>query len=199
MKVETMMEERYGKLAIANIMTSIWLGDWDTYEVFMNDVPEGMREELTFHSFYNRDEVQLWYDNHFFIPGGHFVSPYFSSYTNNNEDEEARRHDLLCLIGLYEKTSFYFPLEQDRLPDHFGSMTAFISSILQGEIEAEKEGDSEHLQQLEGIEAELMTRFIKPVLKPLLENAESKINHPFFKEFLSFYAEMMSEDWVEAA
>jgi len=26
MKVETMMEERYGKLAIANIMTSIWLG-----------------------------------------------------------------------------------------------------------------------------------------------------------------------------
>ncbi|UYZ22810.1 molecular chaperone TorD family protein [Mesobacillus jeotgali] len=199
MKVETMMEERYGKLAIANIMTSIWLGDWDTYEAFMNDVPEGMRKELSFHSLYNRDEVQLWYDNHFFIPGDHFVSPYFSSYTKNNEDEEARRHELLCLIGLYEKTAFYFPLQQDRLPDHFGSMTAFMSSILQGEIKAEQEGGREHLQQLEEIEAEMLTRFIRPVLKPLLENAELKIKHPFFIEFLGFYAEMMSEEWKVAA
>ncbi len=199
MKVETMMEERYGKLAIANIMTSIWLGDWDTYEAFMNDVPEGMRKGLSFHSLYNRDEVQLWYDNHFFIPGDHFVSPYFSSYTKKNEDEEARRHELLCLIGLYEKTAFYFPLQQDRLPDHFGSMTAFMSSILQGEIKAEQEGDREHLQQLEEIEAEMLTRFIKPVLKPLLENADAKIKHPFFKEFLGFYAELMNEEWEVAA
>jgi TorA maturation chaperone TorD len=193
------MEERYGKLAAANIMTSIWLGEWDTYEAFMDDIPEGMRKELTFHSLYNRDEVQLWYDNHFFIPGDHFVSPYFSSYVKNNEDEEARRHELLCLIGLYEKTAFYFPLEQDRLPDHFGSMTAFMCSILQGEIEAEQEGEREYVQQLEEIEAEMLERFIKPVLKPMLEYAETKIKHPFFKEFLSFYSEMMSEDWVEAA
>ena len=193
------MEERYGKLAVANIMTSIWLGDWDTYEAFMNDVPEGMQEELTFHSFYNRDEVQLWYDNHFFIPGDHFVSPYFSSYAKNNEDEEARRLELLCLIGLYEKTAFYFPLEQDRLPDHFGSMTAFMSSILQGEIKAENEGDLEYLQQLEEIETEMLNRFIQPILKPMLKNAEAKIKHPFFKEFLRFYKEMMEEDWVDAA
>ncbi|CAM3887424.1 molecular chaperone TorD family protein [Mesobacillus thioparans] len=193
------MEERYGKLAIANIMTSIWLGDWDTYEAFMNEIPEGMRRELSFHSFYNREEVQLWYDNHFFIPGAHFVSPYFSSYTKKNEDEEARRHELLCLIGLYEKTAFYFPLEQDRLPDHFGSMTAFMNSILQGEIKAEKEGDMDNLQQLEEIEAEMLARFIKPVLKPLLDNADTKITLPFFKEFLSFYAGVMSEDWMEAA
>ncbi|MCM3124707.1 MULTISPECIES: molecular chaperone TorD family protein [unclassified Mesobacillus] len=193
------MEERYGKLAIANIMTSIWLGDWGTYEAFMNEIPEGMRRELTFHSLYNRDEVHLWYDNHFFIPGEHFVSPYFSSYTKKNEDEEARRHELLCLIGLYEKTAFYFPLEQDRLPDHFGSMTAFMSSILQGEIKAEQEGNQDYLKQLEKIEAEMLARFIKPVLKPMLDNAETKITLPFFKEFLSFYAEVMSEEWMEAA
>ncbi len=193
------MEERYGKLAIANIMTSIWLGDWDTYEAFMNEIPEGMRKELSFHSLYTRDEVQLWYDNHFFIPGDHFVSPYFSSYTKKSEGEEARRHELLCLIGLYEKTAFFFPLEQDRLPDHFGSMTAFMSSILQGEIKAEQEGDQDSLKQLEEIEAEMLNRYIKPVLKPLLDNAATKITLPFFKEFLSFYAEVMREDWMEAA
>ncbi|WP_170169125.1 molecular chaperone TorD family protein [Mesobacillus subterraneus] len=194
-----MMEERYGKLAIANIMTSIWLGDWGTYEEFMNNVPAGLREELAFHSSYERDEVQLWYDNHFFIPGDHFVSPYFSSYVTNNEDEEARRHDLLCLIGLYEKTAFYFPLEQDRLPDHFGSMIAFLSSILQGEIEAEQKGDSDHLKQLEDIEAEMLNKYIKPVLKPMLEYADAKIKHQFFREFLRFYAEVMNEEWMEAA
>lgn len=193
------MEERYGKLAIANIMTSIWLGEWERYEDFMNEIPAGMRGELPFHSSYQREEVELWHDNHFFIPGDHFVSPYFSSYTKNDEDEETRRHDLLCLIGLYEKTAFYFPLEQDRLPDHLGSMTAFISSVLQAEIKAELEGDNEYLHQLEEIEAEMLSNYIRPVLKPMLANAADKIKHPFFKEFLLFFAEIMGEDWVEAA
>ena len=193
------MEERYGKLAIANILTSIWFGDWERYEEFMKDVPESMQDELSFHSFYKRDEVQLWHDNHFFIPGDHFVSPYFSSYSKNGEDEETRKQDLLCLIGLYERTGFYFPLEQDRLPDHFGSMTAFLSSVLQAEINSEQEGDSEYLQQLEEIEAEVLTQYIKPVIKLMLANADAKVKHPFFKEFLSFYAEMMSDNWMEAA
>ena len=172
------MEERYGKLAIANILTSIWFGEWDRYEEFMKEVPESMQDELSFHSFYKRDEVQLWHDNHFFIPGDHFVSPYFSSYPKNGEDEEARKQDLLCLIGLYEKTGFYFPLEQNHLPDHFGSMTAFLSSVLQAEIKAEQEGDSEYLQKLENIEAEVLTQYIKPVIKPMLESAEAKVKHP---------------------
>jgi TorA maturation chaperone TorD len=199
MKVETMMEERYGKLAIANIVTSIWFGDWNTYEEFMKDVPDSIKDELSFHSFYERDEVKLWHDNHFFIPGDHFVSPYFSSYPKEGEDEEARKQDLLCLIGLYEKTGFYFPLEQDVLPDHFGSMTTFLSSILQGEIKAEQEGDHAYLQQLEEIEAEVLHKYIQPVIKPMLAAAESKVKHPFFKEFLSFYGDLMGEDWMEAA
>lgn len=194
-----MMEERYGKLAIANILTSIWFGDWSRYEDFMNDVPEDMHAELSFHSFYEREEVKLWHDNHFFIPGDHFVSPYFSSYPKEGEDEEARKQDLLCLIGLYEKTGFYFPLEQNRLPDHYGSMTAFLSSILQAEIKADQEGEREYLQQLEEIEAEVLKRYIQPSLNPMLKAAGLKIKHPFFKEFLSFYADLMGEDWLEAA
>lgn len=193
------MEERYGKLAIANIITSIWLGDWNRYEEFMKDIPEFMQDELSFHSFYERDEVQLWHDNHFFIPGDHFVSPYFSSYPKEGEDEEARKQDLLCLIGLYEKTGFYFPLEHDRLPDHFGSMTAFLSSILQAEIKAEQEGNSEYLRQLEEIEADVLNQYIQPVIMPMLETAGSKVKHPFFKDFLSFYADLMGEDWMVAA
>lgn len=194
-----MMEERYGKLAIANILTSIWFGDWNRYEEFMKDVPESMQAELSFHSFYKRDEVQLWHDNHFFIPGDHFVSPYFSSYTNDSEDEEARKHDLLCLIGLYEKTGFYFPLEQDRLPDHFGSMIAFLSSILQAEINAEQTGDNEFIKQLEEIEMDVLQKYIQPVIKPMLEMADAKVKHPFFKEFLNFYGDLMNEAWIEAA
>lgn len=193
------MEERYGKLAIANIITSIWFGDWNRYEEFMKDIPEFMHDELSFHSFYERDEVQLWHDNHFFIPGDHFVSPYLSSYPKEGADEEARKQDLLCLIGLYEKTGFYFPLEQDRLPDHFGSMTAFLSSILQAEIKAEQEGDSEYLRQLEEIEADVLNQYIQPVIMPMLETAGSKVKHPFFKDFLSFYADLMGEDWMVAA
>ena len=193
------MEERYGKLAIANILTSIWFGEWDRYEEFMKEIPESMQDELSFHSFYKRDEVELWHDNHFFIPGDHFVSPYFSSYPKNGEDEETRKQDLLCLIGLYEKTGFYFPLEKNHLPDHFGSMTAFLSSVLQAEIKAEQEGDSEYLQQMENIEAEVLTQYIKPVIMPMLALSEAKVKHLFFKEFLSFYADLMREDWMEAA
>jgi hypothetical protein len=194
-----MMEERYGKLALANIMTSIWFGDWDRYEEIMKEVPESVKAELSFHSFYKRDEVQLWHDNHFFIPGDHFVSPYFSSYTKNGEDEEARRHDLLCLIGLYEKTGFLYPLEEDRFPDHFGSLTAFLSSVIQEEIKAAQEGDSEYLKQLEKLEADVLRQYIQPVIKPMMGKAEGKMKHSFFKEFLGFYAELMSEDWMDAA
>ncbi|WP_246860876.1 molecular chaperone TorD family protein [Bacillus sp. REN3] len=193
------MEERYGKLAIANLLTSIWFGDWKRYEEIMEDVPEPLQQELSFHSFYKRDEVQLWHDNHFFIPGDHFVSPYFSSYPTNSGDEEDRRKDLLCLIGLYEKTGFYYPLEQDRFPDHFGSLTAFLSSVMKEEIEAEQEGDSQYLEQLEELEADVLHQYIQPVIRPLLQQAEMKVKHPFFKEFLRFYADMMENGWVEAA
>lgn len=193
------MEERYGKLALANIMTSIWFGDWDRYEEIMKEVPESVKAELSFHSSYKRDEVQLWHDNHFFIPGDHFVSPYFSSYIKNGEDEDARRHDLLCLIGLYEKTGFLYPLEKERFPDHFGSLTAFLSSVIQEEIKAEQEGDREYLKQLEELEADVLRQYIQPVIKPMLEIAEGKVKHSFFKEFLGFYGELMNEDWVDAA
>lgn len=192
-----MMEERYGKLAITNILTSIWFGDWKRYEEIMNEVPESMQDELSFHSFYKRDEVQLWHDNHFFIPGDHFVSPYFSSYSKDSDDEELRKKDLLCLIGLYEKTKYYFPLENNIFPDHFGCLTAFVGSILQEQIKAETDGDCEYLAQLEDLEAEVISQYIQPVIKPMLAVAEAKIKHPFFKEFLAFYSDI--EEWMEAA
>lgn len=191
------MEERYGKLAITNILTSIWFGDWKRYEEIMHEVPESMHDELSFHSFYKRDEVQLWHDNHFFIPGDHFVSPYFSSYSKDSDDDELRKKDLLCLIGLYEKTNYYFPLENNIFPDHFGCLTAFVGSLLQEQIKAEQDGDREYLMQLEKLEAEVISQYIKPVIKPLLAVAATKVKHPFFKEFLQFYAEM--EEWMEAA
>lgn len=191
------MEELYGKLTVANLLTYVWFGDWDNYEKTIAAIPESVRNELSFHSFYNRSEVDLWHDNHFFIPGSHFVSPYFSSYVQEGQDVESRKKDLLCLIGLYEKIGFFYPLDQGRYPDHFGCLTAFLSSLFQEEIKAYQEGDSELLAQLMELEFDVLHRYILPVMGPLLTDANQKINHPFFKEFLSFYAGVFDYELVE--
>ncbi len=186
-----MMEERYGKLSLLNIMTNIWLGEWDKYEEIMEEIPQAVKTELPFHSSYNREVVPLWHDNHFFIPGDHFISPYFSSYTQEIEEEETRKMNLLCLISLYEKTGFLYPLEIDRFPDHIGCLTAFLSSVMKEQVAAIQEDDFVYLQHLEELENKFLKQYIQPLINTLLKQANKKVSHSFFKEFLKFYADIM--------
>lgn len=196
--VEQTIEERYGKWALTNLFTAIWLGDWERYEEIFRGLPAELYVQLPFQAYYRRDEAALWHDNHFFIPGEHFVSPYFSSY-GGKENEEIRRKELLCLIGLYEQTGFYFPLEKERYPDHLGCITAFLSSIGLEQIEAFKSEDEEYAHRLARMEREVLGTYILPVLEPLLEAGKEKIKHPFFQEFLTFYSESMRTDWQESS
>lgn len=193
-------EERYGQLVLNNIMSSVWLGEWERYEGIFRNMNEELIEKFPFHSHYNQEEVKLWHENHFFIPGDYFVSPYFSSYIKKGQDEhEERKKDLLCLIGLYEKIGFLYPLEKEIYPDHFGCITAFLGSVFQESLELDAEKDEEYLSKLNELNQNVIRRYIFPVLQVLKENAEPKIKHPFFKEFLNFYIQIMKEEMNEAA
>ena len=73
----------------------------------MSQLPENLSEEFPFHQYYNREEISLWDDNHFKIPGAYVIPPYLSSYNDRGvEAQENSRQDVLCLIGEYEKFCF---------------------------------------------------------------------------------------------
>ncbi|PLR83657.1 hypothetical protein CVD25_13625 [Bacillus canaveralius] len=193
------LEELHGKLALANILTSVWLGDWDRYEEIFNDMPNEIRIHFPFHKYYDREEVMLWHENHFSIPGDYFVSPYFSSYgKREGEEEDDRKQDLLCLIGLFEKTGFYYPLEKERYPDHLGCLTAFLSSVLLEQIKSAERNDHQYLGRLINFEMQIAKDYIAPVLPALLDKANEKISNLFLKEFLNFYFQAIRNDWIEA-
>lgn len=187
--MEPTLEELYGKMALSNILSSVWLGDWKRYEDIFSTMREDVQMNFPFHQHYDREQVKQWYENHFFIPGDYFVSPYFSSYSiGESGDEDARKKDLLCLIGMYEKTGFYYPLEKELYPDHMGCLVAFWGSVIQEQIKASQTGDEEYVKKLAELEGEILNQYILPVLNPLRNHADPKISHSFFKEFLDFFA-----------
>ncbi|UII56816.1 molecular chaperone TorD family protein [Cytobacillus spongiae] len=184
-------QEQQGKMAIANILSSIWLGEWNQYEILMNQIPKELQDQLPFHTYYDREQVELWYENHFFIPGKFFISPYLSSYkVNEGEGTESRKKDLLCLIQLYESMGFYYPLENDRYPDHLGCITLFLSALVNEQLENE-----ENYNVLVDIEREIVKKHIQPVLQMVVTEGSNKLHHPFLREFLFFYKETIEEDW----
>ncbi len=198
--MEMSKEERYGQLVLTNILSCVWLGEWDRYEETFRNMDKELIKNFPFHTYYRREEVSLWYENHFLIPGDYFVSPYFSSYIKKGHDEhEERKKDLLCLIGLYEKIGFLYPLEKEIYPDHFGCITAFLSSVIQESIKADAEKDEEYKSKLTELNHYIIGRYIFPILQVLKKNAEPKIKHPFFKEFLNFYIQIMTEEIGNAA
>ena len=194
MKVQT-LEELQGSLALANIMSVIWLGDWERYENIFAEMPETLKNEFPFHPFYNREEVEIWYDNHFFIPGSFFIPPYFSSYCCQNKGAvEDSKKSLLCLIGHYEKMGYYFPLENNLYPDHLGCLMVFISSILQEQIKAVQSKNTKLSVEMSALKNELLSEYLYPILAPLQKSAENLVKHPFIKEFLNYFCHVVEKE-----
>lgn len=185
--MEVSIEERYGNMTLMNIFTSVWLGDWDLYDELFINMPDEIKNQFPFQSHYDREQVALWHENYFAIPGDFFVPPYYTAYQENQENMEEWKHSLLGLIGMYEKFGFYYPLEKEKYPDHIGCMTAFISSSIDAQIKAYHSRDFESITLLDKVQEEMLINYIEPTLLPLLNVAENKIEHPFFKEFLRFY------------
>lgn len=192
--MDNRIELLQGKNVLTNILSSIWLGEFDKYEEIFNNLPDENKVEFPFHEHYERDEVKLWHENYFYIPGNYFVSPYFSSYRQSEKDEIRRRQDLLCLIGLYEKLGFYYPLEKSLYPDHFGCILTFINSIIGEQIKALEENDEQLYEQLVRLEMETSGQYIFSIKRSLREESDKKISHAFFKEFLNFFDEIMTEE-----
>lgn len=191
------LEELHGSLALANIMSVIWLGDWDRYEEIFAEIPDELKNQFPFHTHYKREEVEIWYENHFFIPGDYFISPYFSSYSSNKgQDVEERRKSLLCLIVIYEKMGFYYPLENNLYPDHLGCLLVFISSVLQEQIKAMNNSDDELYKKLTNMKNEIFSEYIQPVLHPLQKNTWNHAKHPFIKEFLQYFCQVIEEEKI---
>lgn len=191
--MEKIHEEQYGQLVLTNILASIWLGDWERYETIFLSMDEELIKSFPFHADYNREDVKLWYQNHFLIPGDYFLSPYYSSYIFNKEDSEERKKNLLCLIGTYEKMGFHFPLEKNLYPDHIGCIMAFIGAIQQEKIKSTN--DDEIMNNLISIEQEMVTNYILPIAKMMNKNGIKKVQHPFFKEFLPYFQELLIQEY----
>lgn len=194
------LEESYGRLALWNILSHIWLGEWDEYESYFRDLPLEVKGEFPFHAHYKREEVSLWYDNYFVIPGEYFIPPYFSSYNRGvgsrvseggkfeGEDfQEDAKQDLLCLIGHFERVGYYYPLEKNVYPDHFGSLAGFMVAAIREEIQAISNGDSARSDEMKALQEEIFTKYLIPVENKLKIFAKGKTKHPFFQTFLSYY------------
>lgn len=186
-------EEQSGQLVLTNILGAVWLGDWSRYEEIFEQMPETVKENFPFHMHYERENVALWHENYFQIPGDYFISPYYSSYLNKKDGGEEGKHDLLCLISMYEKLGFYFPLERSLYPDHVGCLTAFLGAILQEKIAVDEEQDIELYQFLFDLEKEISSKFIQPVIENMHQNSVQRIEHPFFAKFLQFNFDVMQE------
>jgi TorA maturation chaperone TorD len=193
--VNETLAESYGMLALINIFSSVWLGDWDQYEKSIAGIPKELLKELPFHGHYQREEVDLWYQNHFFIPGDYFVSPYFSTYASQeNRDHEKTNAELLCLIGIYEKMGFYFPLEKKIYPDHIGCLNVFIEGIVREEITSQIKQDQALLNQLNSLREEITDQYLLPLIKGIKKAADKNIQLPFLREIVNFYTEFFKKD-----
>lgn len=193
------LEVKNGMLALTNIFSSVWLGDWDQYEKILSEMPKELTTELPFHSLYDREEVDLWYQNHFVIPGDHFVSPYFSTYSAEKQgSNEETNKELLCLIGIYEKVGFYFPLEKKLYPDHIASLNVFFGSLMREAITAQTNDDQKYLKQLQEMQAEILNQYLLPLGNGLKNAANNKIYNQFLKEFVDYYADFLEKEANEA-
>lgn len=191
-------EETYGKLILSDLLTNIWYGNWDKYEEILSQVPDALVRELPFHEHYDREETSLWYDNHFRIPGAYFIPPYLSSYNDQSQEaQEQARQDVLCLIGEYEKFGFYYPLEQEEFPDHFGSVTAFITAAINAEVKASQTGDEELVEQLKKLQRNIYTTHLKKNIHAMVEHAVTKTTDDFFRIFIPFYVQIMNDIMAE--
>lgn len=188
------VEETYGKLLLAELFRTVWFGDWDSYDAIISGLPEELTEELPFHQHYNREDTALWRDNYFQIPGPYFVPPYYSSYFEKSEEgQEAARQEVLCLVGEFDKLGFYYPLEQNEFPDHFGSMTAFITAALKEEIKAIQARDTKLKEQLQEVQHRVYTSYIKKGIIQMLEDCDDRLSDPFFQAFMPFFAQRMKD------
>lgn len=202
------LEESYGRLALWNILSHIWLGEWDKYEAYFHEMPLEMKREFPFHVHYKKEEVSLWYDNYFVIPGDYFVPPFYSSYTGggstkyivgSREEEilqEDAKQDLLCLIGHFERVGYFYPLEKNVYPDHFGSLAGFMVAAIREEIQGVSGGNSSLSEEMKALQQEILQKYLIPVEDKLKKSAEGKIMHPFFKTFLTYYHTAIQQESV---
>src|SRR5690625_2628436 len=188
------IEETYGKLVLTQLFTHVWFGDWDHYEEAIDQLPDDLIEAFPFHRFYDREKVELWHDNYFSIPGSYFIPPYLSSYTDKTEAAQDKvKQDLLCLIGAFEKVGFYYPIEKEEFPDHIGSLTALISAAAKEEIKARKFEEEKLAEEMNNHQKEINESYLSKALYHLQKNHASRIDDPFFKEFLPFYINAMED------
>ncbi|MEQ6390120.1 hypothetical protein RZN22_12465 [Bacillaceae bacterium S4-13-58] len=203
------LEESYGRLALWNILSQIWLGEWDEYEAYFRELPLEVKQEFPFHSHFKREEVSLWYDNYFVIPGDYFVPPYFSSYSGGDSreplvgssdgeflQEDDTKQELLCLIGHFERVGYYYPLEKDVYPDHFGSLAGFMVSAIREEIQSISNGNSNRSIEMKELQEEILVKYLIPVEDKLKKSAQERIMHPFFQTFLTFYHNAVQQESV---
>lgn len=184
--------ETYNKLILTQLFTNIWYGDWKIYENTLSSLPKERTNNLPFHPFYDPKAVKLAYEKHFVRPGEYFISPYVSSYYEKNEEKQLKaRQDLLYLIGAYEKIDYYYPIEKDELPDHFGSVTGFITALLQQEIKAHEQNDRKLIAEIKQLQRDTYDDYLKAAIIKMEQYFNQMVDNQFFEHFLPYYIEIL--------
>src|SRR5690625_3180279 len=184
--------ETYGKLLLTQLFTNIWYGHWDKYEETIEHLPIEMAHDLPFHPFYEPRKVKLAHENYFVIPGDYFIPPYVSFYYGKSEEaQQIARQDLLCLAEAYEKVGYYYQIENDELPDHIGSITCYITALLQEKIKAYDQGDDQLIEEVKQLQREVYNDYLKNPLEKIEQIYKQKVDDQFFKYFFPFYKEIL--------
>lgn len=148
---------------------------------------EEMRELLHQLDVTPDDEVQMQYDNLFFIPGPFYAPPYVSVYLDHaREDQSAAVHSL---SDCYDRFGFLdYANGTGMRHDHIGTVFMFLHYLLQRSVEAESETVREEAAAMYEVmledymrpmfgdfEKEVSTRMIRGFYRCLVQSAHRLI------------------------
>lgn len=182
------LSEKYGQLLLSQLFTLVWYGNWDEFENTLNRLPSDIQDQFPFYKVYDRTETELWHKNYFEIPGEYFIPPYLSSYEEQTIDAAKNmKEKLLQLISSYENLGFYYELDKETITDHFGSLTAFMTTMIGEEIKAIQQNDNQLVKNLQKIKEEICENYLQPGINKLWDANKHKISDPFFEAFIPYF------------
>lgn len=178
------IHELKGKQFVYGIFSALLLGQVERYRQVMENLPVDIRRQFPFHQDFEEEKVAAAYDNLFVVPGDYYIPPYYSSYAGQYKDNELEiREHLLCLIGLFERFGFYYPIEQEQLPDHIAMFFSFMQASLALEEKAWTDNDEKLAGQAQQLQKRFLDEFLHPWVPVLLSQVQKQEISPFFQKW----------------
>ncbi|AOM84104.1 TorD/DmsD family molecular chaperone [Salisediminibacterium beveridgei] len=137
------------------------------------------------------DEVQMQYDNLFFIPGPCYAPPYVSFYLDlAKEGQNAAVHSL---SGCYERFGFLdYAHGTGVRHDHIGTVFMFLHYLLQRSVEAESETIREEAEAMYEV---MLEDYLRPMFGDFEKEVSTRMIRGFYRDLVQS-AHLLIEDEV---